>query len=130
MSRKINFRVWNPSQELLTTVRKKDYMSFNGIVYDEIGCNNSDNIWMQYTGLKDKNGVEIYEGDILKSESEYLEVEYCVQNSSFRILTRKVFSNHKTNDVRYSFPENLGNGYYSRKDLEVIGNIHQNPELL
>lgn len=127
MTKEIKFRAWDTSDK-----EKGPYMLGPYDLTDSIFNHKELRTLklMQYTGLKDKNGVEIYEGDILKSESEYLEVEYCVQNSSFILSTRRLFSNHKVNDVRYSFGENLGNGYYSRKDLEIIGNIHQNPELL
>ena len=76
-------------------------------------------IGMQYTGLKDKNGKEIYEGDILKETGKYsfiLEVFYSDLDNAFMVWNK------------YLQRVNLG-GYYS-EDVEVIGNKFENPELL
>lgn len=72
----------------------------------------------QFTGLRDKNGKEIYEGDILSSEyvSEKLEVRF----------VRGVFAFLWKGDLDNEFPCNIPTHLWA----EVIGNIHDNPELL
>ncbi|HJI56698.1 MAG TPA: YopX family protein [Oscillospiraceae bacterium] len=75
----------------------------------------------QYTGLKDKNGNKIFEGDIVdfpdRSDSEsYGVVEYDTNETEFGIVYDSIY-------------EGLGRQYHSR-DIEVIGNIFDNSELL
>ena len=82
-----------------------------------------DNTLMQYTGLKDKNGVEIYEGDILS-------LIRCL-DKHFICMCNKLPDKDFTDVVIFENGEftcnELGNipDYY-----EIIGNIYENPELL
>lgn len=73
-------------------------------------------IFLQYTGLKDKNGKEIYEGDLLHNE----ELLIC----PFKVIYDEGFGAFITDDGS----EFLSNAI-SKYGLKVIGNIYENPEL-
>ncbi len=79
---------------------------------------------MQYTGLKDKNGKEIYEGDIIKHDYYY---DYG-QSGEYKNFTKCVV----WDDLYCGFKPMYATGEYllPRNSIEVIGNIHENPELL
>jgi uncharacterized phage protein (TIGR01671 family) len=73
--------------------------------------------FMQFTGLKDKNGKEIYEGDVINDSADTLEVIY---NSSKGISVGWYVKNNTT-----YLPLCVEQGDY----MEIIGNIYENPEL-
>ena len=78
----------------------------------------------QSTGLKDKNGVEIFEGDIV----QYRDGEY----SYLGIVKRdcyQFFIDGIEPDDNYDFID-VSNTFDGTSSLEIIGNIHENPELL
>ena len=93
----------------------------------------------QYTGLTDKNGVKIFEGDILRGfeypfcsningEFNYFaEIVWFDDSSAFGIYT---FKNPKSNVRGISEGNTDYLEYFNADKWEVIGNIHDNPELL
>lgn len=105
--REIKFRAWNKEKQKIIT-----WESMQGWRIDAI---RNENI-MQYTGLKDKNGKEIYEGDIVNSE-----------NYGKGIVD---FKNGALGVGGMSFGEHEGEHSNYRKNWKIIGNIYENKELL
>jgi len=106
--REIKFRAWDDELKVMVTPHR----SLDMCEYPNL---------MQYTGLRDKNDVEIYEGDILKFVNKsFLCGEIGVvkfNHGSFRI---------ENEDFNSLFPKDRS----IKKYIEVIGNIYENKELL
>ena len=99
-------------------------------LYGNCSIKLENNILMQCTGLKDKNGKLIYEGDIVSVKVEtqdfFGEDEYYSENYKGEIIFEKGEIAIDVIDTT-KYPISL---YYHAKDCEVIGNIYENPELL
>lgn len=77
-------------------------------------------VLMQSTGLFDKNGVEIYEGDIVEVQKGFLIIiDYRINDGCWRL---KPLNNQRG----CSYFSN----YYDKSSWEITGNIYENPELL
>ena len=115
--REIKFRVYNKQVKKIENLRMLE--DFSCMYVQE----NLDTI-MQFTGLKDKNGKEIYESDLVRRPADGFEpreimkvvwgesawgVEYLDGKSAPSLSTWKIYDNY---------------------NLEIIGNIYENPELL
>lgn len=127
--REIKFRAWIKFLQRIATVTEF-YPTTQSMLTDgyDYAIAFDDAHLMQYTGLKDKNGVEIYECDVVKFKSDW-DTHICTvlfYGGAFRFGREINGSLGINNDSPlYCFLDGSGcDGY------EVIGNIHQNPELL
>lgn len=98
----------------------------DGMLFKDTTNQTSNVIVEQYTGLKDKNGREIYENDIVKYTAEIANNK----GSTYRVEYYNEWGMYDLEPLEDNvdtggFNENLLETYY-----EVIGNIHENPELL
>lgn len=126
MSRVNKYRVWNTEKKIMCYDNEDDGATFwDGAYGSDVGLINSrldlpDCIrkyeYMQYIGIKDKNGKEIYEKDIalIDGEDEYFVVEW--DNDTARFVM-----NSETLTV------NLDN--YWGYQVEIVGNVYENADL-
>ncbi|KXY30101.1 hypothetical protein AT268_17500 [Bacillus cereus] len=135
--REIKFRVW--SKHTKKMFYEGFYISQNGDLFqnDSLDYKNKDSFEvMQYTGLKDKNGKEIYEGDILECTSELLTNYGTTRTGRFETTYKQVIWLTDSWGYRVLKSKHIVEGA-ERKGLEVAikfgvvcGNIYENPELL
>jgi len=119
--REIKFRAWDEGLEEMIYF---DLLSTDRLDFQLMTEYLEGSFVMQYTGLKDKNGKEIYERDILeiteKSVYVYPGIYQVVYGAGGFDIEMKSFGESITHRLG-----EIPNGYN-----EVIGNIHENPELL
>ena len=100
MQREIKFRAWDTRTKVMTFPTHISQLNLPELVA------------MQFTGLKDSKGREIYEGDLVGTNLSALKVVWVKDAAGYR--ARSVH----------------GVEYFLSSDLDVIGNIYENPELL
>ncbi len=120
--RKIKFRAWEEEYKRMLPDENITEMC----TFDYLRTSN-DMVLMQYTGLKDKKGKEIYEGDVVKygSNDEQVEKttgEVIFYEGCFRLDFRKIQDEY---DISF---DDLS--CWCPNMIEIVGNVHQNPKLL
>jgi len=129
--RTIKFRAWDKHDKVMYQVYRLsglDAKNFNPLVYvnrekAEISLDGYE--LMQFTGLKDKNGKEIYEGDIVRFRGHSWDID---GNHYHPIKTEKIVFEGGAFDCNYRYEEDCYDVGW--EEVEVIGNIYENKELL
>jgi len=137
MEREIKFRAWDANfQTMITPYCELIDGYFWGEDCTNTGYSVKHEHVMQYTGLKDKNGKEIYEGDIVKwddgSNGKYWRVaEVFYDTNTYMYSFRILYGINCNIEKGYVFGGNFAcRGQNPSEEIEVIGNIYENPELL
>jgi len=123
MSRPIKYRVWCKNfkewekDEILTD--KFGNIFHCGKTGMRIVSPDS-HVIQQFTGLKDKNNKEVYDGDIIKQNSHFGEILVCQYREKFGMWTFRI----RNDGDSFHFH------YWELKEFEVVGNIFENSELI
>ena len=115
MSREIKFRAWDRKNRKMVNMNYLCCHKSGLMLFEKDHKPGKEFDFMQFTGLHDKNGKEIYEGDIVKHKQyvKYGELSGCVEK-----VTINPYNGVMVGD------NSIG------KECEVIGNIHENPDLM
>lgn len=119
--REIKFRAWDKlnKQMFYSNDNLTDFF-YQGFIEDE------NSVVMQYTGLEDNDGVEIYEGDILKIDYNYEVVNppELFECDAFIVYGYSFCSNYFIDNY-----EKVGLDRFYKYKPVIVGNVYENPEL-
>ena len=135
--RTIKFRAWDKEKKIMWLPHDLyDISSLHLYSTDDGKYELPNVIPMQFTGLQDKKGKDIYEGDVIKTYCEITnreiigEIEYADKWCTFYLGAKNDYGCGMASDSVFQW-------YYSQEEktegdvlAEIIGNIHENPELL
>lgn len=117
----IKFRAWDGLNKKFTYWTMNDLCNFTD---DSIEKPSALDIWLQYTGLKDKNGKEICEGDIIERKKIRVTIRWDNKWGRFNGVYHNKFKTvARINDVDFMNMKLVIEG-------EIIGNVYENPGLL
>ena len=121
--REIKFKFWD-------TMLKESTKYYSAPPQDIFEFDQDRYVALQYTGLKDKNGVEIYEGDILKCNGGAEDFFCLIGFEEGCFIAKMPWVKKDKEFCRASYPELKYYVNMTFVSIEVIGNIFENPELL
>lgn len=133
MSRVIKFRAWDKISGMFCSVSWACGIDNSGFIYPCETKPKTDIVLMQFTGLLDKNGKEIYEGDVLKGSWEHEEGNVFEFDSAQVLWDKRTcsFAIPETFSKETKVPyQNYRNFMWQIRSCEIIGNIYENSDLL
>lgn len=114
------FRAWSKNKKVMSEVKKINFWSeeLDTVAFE--GKSLEDVELMQATGLKDKNGKEVFVGDIIK----------CTRGCPHEVYLEKEYGGKYIGGMPAVYLKGLLEGYAWTGAEEILGNIYENPELL